>query len=108
MVTGNIPFARAAEGTTAASREERRRKIAEAKAFIQHILVDGPHLAEVILKAAADAGIAEGTLYYAKRALRVTSRHQSYHGPWVWALPEHHQQPPDSSMRRHNVLLTKT
>jgi hypothetical protein len=70
-------------------------------------LADGPQLAEVILKASAAKGIAEGTLYYAKRALQAGSTHQSYHGPWVWALPEEYLPRSHSSMRRHNTILSK-
>ena len=68
--------------------EERRRKIAEAKAFIQHALAGGPQLAEVVLRAAAARDIAEGTLYYAKRALGVSSTRHGYQSPWMWKLPE--------------------
>ena len=41
-----------------------------------------------LLETAAKRGIAEGTLYYAKRALGVTSMRQSFHGPRIWELPE--------------------
>ena len=108
MATGNTPFVSAAEGRIGATTKEARRlKIAEAMAFLQRFLGGGPQLAEVALKAAAEAGIAEGTLYYAKRALRVTSRHQSYHGPWVWALPDEQPPKPVASQRRLNLILTK-
>lgn len=109
MAMGNTPFVSAANvSSLAPSSEERRRKIAEAKAFIQRVLAGGPQLAEVVLKAAADGGIAEGTLYYAKRALRVTSTRQSYHGPWVWALPgDTHPHKPDRAGRRQRIILTK-
>ena len=108
MATGNTPFVSEAEGTTGATtKEARRRKIAEAIAFLQRFLGGGPQLAEVVLKTAAEVGIAEGTLYYAKRALRVTSRHQSYHGPWVWALPDAQLSRPQTSQRRRHVILTK-
>lgn len=66
--------------------EARRRKIAEAKAFIVQALAGGPQLASVLLRAAAERGIAEGTLYYAKGALRVQSRRHGYGGQWSWAL----------------------
>ncbi len=40
---GNTPFVNAAEDSKLApTSEERRRKIAEAKAFIQRALADGP------------------------------------------------------------------
>jgi hypothetical protein len=105
---GKPPFVSVAEGSKLAPMsEERRRKIAGAKAFIQHALANGPQLAEVVLNAAAARDIAEGTLYYAKRALGVTSTHQSYHGPWGWALPEEQLPVLNPSMRRHNMLLTK-
>ena len=108
MAMGNTPFVSAAEGIIGATvKEERRRKIAEAIAFLQRLLEGGPQLAEVVLKAAAEVGIAEGTLYYAKRALRVTSRHQSYHGPWVWALPDAQLPKPVATLRRRNVVLMK-
>ena len=108
MATGNTPFVSEAEGTTGATtKEARRRKIAEAIAFLQRMLENGPQLAEVVLKRAAAVGIAEGTLYYAKRALQVTSRHQSYHGPWVWALPDAQLSKPASSQRRRHVVLMK-
>ena len=108
MATGNTPFVSASEGIMgAATREARRRKIAEAIAFLQRFLGGGPQLAEVVLKAAAEVGITEGTLYYAKRTLGVTSRHQSYHGPWVWALPDEQLPKLAASLRRRNVVLTK-
>lgn len=62
--------------------------------------------AEVVLKAAAEGGIAEGTLYCAKRALRVRSRHQSFYGPCVWALPDAQLPKPAASRRRHHTILT--
>lgn len=105
---GNTPFVNDAEDSMLApTSEERRRKIAEAKAFIQRALAYGPQLAEVVLRAAAARDIAEGTLYYAKHVLRVTSSHQSYHGPWVWALPEGQLPVLNPSMRRHHMHLTK-
>ena len=57
-------------------------------AFLLHALGGGSQFALTLLATAANQGIAEGTLYYAKRALGVTSTRQSFHGPWVWALPE--------------------
>ena len=108
MATGNTPFGSAAEGIMGATtKEARRRKIAEAIAFLKRFLGSGPQLAEVVLTAAAEVGIAEGTLYYAKRALQVTSRHQSYHGPWVWALPDAQLSRPETSQRRRQVVLLK-
>jgi hypothetical protein len=64
------------------------RKIAQAKAFLQRLLADGPRPATEVLLAAAKAGIAEGTLYTAKRRLRVPSQRQGYEeGQWVWVPP---------------------
>lgn len=63
MAMGNTPFVSAADGTMGATTHEvRRRKIAEATAFLQRFLNGGPQLAEVVLTAAAEMGIADGTL----------------------------------------------
>lgn len=86
---GSSPFV--APGEEAMQHDEaaeRTRKIAQAKAFLQQQLADGPHPATEILLAAQTMGIAEGTLYTAKRRMRVQSRRQGYEdGHWLWALP---------------------
>ena len=91
---GNGPFAPASDRAfLSLTSAERRRKIAEAKAFIRHDLADGPQYASTLLEAAAERGIAEGTLYYAKRALGVESRRHGYGGQWSWRLrTAHHGQ----------------
>ena len=81
--TGNGPFDTASDRSLLSlTSSERRWKIAEAKAFIRHALTGGPQSASTLLEAAAERGIAEGTLYYAKRALGVQSRRHRYGGLW--------------------------
>lgn len=89
MAMGNSPFVPPGEEPTPADiAAEPTRKIADAKAFLVQALSEGPRPATEMLLAAAAAGIAEGTLYTAKRRLRVQSRRQGYDdGRWVWALP---------------------
>lgn len=89
MATGNTPFVAPDKEPIASKAEAKRtRKIAEAKAFLQQRLADGPRPATEVLLAAAARGIAEGTLYTAKRRMRVQSRRQGYEGgQWVWVLP---------------------
>src|SRR5262249_52528847 len=100
------PFVNAAEDPSLEGpSEDQRRKIAEAKAFILKALAGGPRLASQILQAAADCGIAEGTLYYAKRALGVSSTRQGYQSPWVWRLPDADVRKPSSPLQRHNGEL---
>jgi hypothetical protein len=56
-------------------------------AFIQHRLAQGPRLAADLLGEAMHAGIAEGTLYYAKRHLGVRSRRHGYGGQGRSSFP---------------------
>jgi uncharacterized protein (DUF1810 family) len=87
MATGNTPFARAAESLEA-DEAERRRKLAEAIAFLQHALIGGRRPAHAVLHEAAQAGIAERTLYHAKTVLGIESVRQGYaSGHWVWKAP---------------------
>ncbi len=63
----------------------------EAADFLLEILAVGRVKAEEVLKAARKAGIAERTLYRAKRQLGVKSTHDGppgIPGPWYWVLPE--------------------
>ena len=87
MAMGNVPFARAAE-LLEVDEAERRRKLAEAIAFLQHALVGGRRPAHAVLREAAQAGIAKRTLYHAKTALGIESSRQGYTGGhWVWKAP---------------------
>ena len=91
---GNVPFAAAAEaGGLRVQAEARQRKIAEAMAFLQHRLAQGPRLAADLLGEAMHAGIAEGTLYCAKNRLGVRSRRHGYGGQWSWSFPGHGESP---------------
>lgn len=89
LAMGTIPFLAPDERPPAAEAPAARtHKIAHAKAFLVQVLSEGPRPATAMLLAAAAAGIAEGTLYTAKRRLRVESHRQGYEdGQWVWALP---------------------
>jgi hypothetical protein len=88
---GNGPFSAASDFTFLShTSAEQRQKIAEAKAFIRLTLAGGPQSASMLLRAAAERGIAEGTLYYAKRALGVQSRRHGYGGQWSWRLRASH------------------
>lgn len=87
MATGNIPFATLYEQPGAVEETAARSyKIAQAKAFLERQLANGPRPATDVLLAAAAAEIAEGTLYTAKRRMRVQSRRQGYQGVWLWTL----------------------
>ena len=87
---GKGPFGTATERSfLSLTSADQRRKIAEAKAFIRHALAGGPQFASTLLQAAAEQGIAEGTLYYAKRALGVQSLRHGYGGQWSWRLRIH-------------------
>lgn len=87
MAMGNGPFAVGAKAPAPVS-EDVRRKIAEAKVFLEHALAGGRRPAGAVLREAARAGIAERTLYHAKAALGVASTRQGYRrGHWVWTLP---------------------
>ena len=88
---GNDPFAKAAENLEV-EEVERRRKQAEAIAFLQHALIGGRRPAHAILREAAHAGIAERTLYHAKEVLGIESVRQGYTGGhWVWKAPTLHE-----------------
>jgi hypothetical protein len=103
MAMGNTPFVKPAEDLMLeGASEEQRHKIAEAKAFILKALAGGPQLASQVLQAAADCGIAEGTLYYAKRALGVSSTRQGYQSPWIWRLPGADLRKQFRPLQRHN------
>jgi hypothetical protein len=107
---GNNPFVSVAEDILLEGESsERRRKIAEAKAFILQALAGGPQLARQVLQAATDYGIAEGTLYYAKRALGVSSTRRGYQSPWVWMLPEAGLRKQPHPLQRHKskMLVSK-
>lgn len=71
------------------SAAERLRRLEEAKAFLRRSLNAGPQPAAAVVIAASAAGIAEGTLYHAKKALGVVSTHQGYGmgSQWIWADP---------------------
>ena len=85
---GNVPFVAGAKAPERESLEVRRRKIAEAKAFLKCALAERVRPASEVLREAGRAGIAERTLYHAKAALGVASTRQGYYGGrWVWALP---------------------
>jgi hypothetical protein len=87
VATGNAPFARAAESLEV-DEAERKRKLAEAIAFLQHALVGGRRPAHAVLREAGQAGIAERTLYHAKEVLGIESAHTGYTGGhWVWKAP---------------------
>ncbi len=97
MAMGNIPFVAPGEEQVPKEADaDYTRKIAHAKSFLLRQLSAGPRPATEVLLAAAAARIAEGTLYTAKRRLRVQSHRQGYEdGQWVWMLPTgriHHQQ----------------
>ncbi len=88
MATGNAPFGAGAKAPEQEREETRRRKIAEAKAFLERALAGGMRPASEVLHEATRAGIAERTLYHAKEALGVASTRQGYRGGhWVWTLP---------------------
>jgi hypothetical protein len=87
MATGNTPFARATERVEV-DEAERRRKLAEAIAFLQRALTGGRRPAHAVLREAAQAGIAERTLYHAKEVLGIESVRTGYTGGhWVWRAP---------------------
>jgi hypothetical protein len=86
---GIAPFAGAAElAHSPLNAEERLRRLEEAKAFLRRALASGPQPASTLLDAAAAEGIAEGTLYHAKKALDVVSTHRGYGvgSQWMWAV----------------------
>jgi hypothetical protein len=87
LATGNIPFPRATESFQV-DEVERRRKLAEAIAFLQRALVGGRRPAHAVLHEAAQVGIAERTLYHAKEVLGIESVRTGYAGGhWVWKAP---------------------
>src|SRR5215469_4262238 len=87
MAMGTAPFARAAN-LLEVDEAERRRKLAEAIAFLQLALVGGRRPAHAVLHEAAQAGIAERTLYHAKEVLGIESVRKGYTGGhWVWKAP---------------------
>jgi hypothetical protein len=62
---------------------------AEAMAFLEELLKDGPKLADHVLAEAAEREIRRGTLHRAKVSLgiRVEKQGGKPHGPWTWSLP---------------------
>jgi hypothetical protein len=85
---GIAPFVGVAElAVSPLSAQERLRRLEEAKAFLRRALASGPQPASTLLSAAAAEGIAEGTLYHAKKAVGVISAHRGYGAgsQWMWA-----------------------
>jgi hypothetical protein len=66
-----------------AERSERE----EAADFLREILAGGPVASEDLKRQARAAGIAERTLFRAKRDLGVKADKDGFRGGWVWSLP---------------------
>jgi putative DNA primase/helicase len=73
----------APEASDAAERDAR----AEAVAFLEAALANGPRPAARLLEAARRAGLAEKTVRRAKVALGVEARKDGARGGWWWGLP---------------------
>lgn len=73
----------------------------EAEAFLLNALADGPLSANEVKKLAREEGIAERTLFRAKKKAGIVAKQRGHHAGWVWALPDdandstHTQQPLD-------------
>jgi hypothetical protein len=66
---------------------EDRSQLDAAKEFLLEELGDGPMEANLVLKDATEARVAQKTLYRAKDTLRVKSSKDGL-GGWVWSLPD--------------------
>jgi putative DNA primase/helicase len=81
---------RADELLAAAEENSGQPKLEQAKAFLAHVLADGPQRYLYIGKRAADAQITGRTLLRAKTVLKIESVKDGGRGVgWSWALPEH-------------------
>jgi hypothetical protein len=66
---------------------ESRADLAEAKRFLATILADGPVASKAVEKAAKENGIAERTLWRAKRAMKVDAVRRPGEKYWTWFRP---------------------
>jgi hypothetical protein len=95
-VPGSIEAARISEvGTSphwaadllASEQPVRRGRLAEAIAFLERELTEGPKPARELTERARQLGITEQTLKRARTQLGVGSRKPDFGGGWAWALP---------------------
>ncbi|MEO8286527.1 MAG: AAA family ATPase [Chloroflexota bacterium] len=72
-----------------------RSAIGEASAFLRNALQDGAQLAQHILTAGQNAGIAEKTLRRATTKMGIVKRREGFgpEGQWLWQLPGQPEQP---------------
>jgi hypothetical protein len=96
-LAGSIEAARITEvGTSphwaadllASEQPMRGARLAEATAFLERELMQGPKPARELTETAGQLGITEQTLKRARSELGVESRKRDFGGGWVWSLPE--------------------
>jgi hypothetical protein len=83
--------------------DEERSAVDEAVEFLLDELGTHPVTAKSVLKDARDAGVAERTLYRAKRKLRVGSERES-DGSWTWVLPKDGEEEEGGQPPNHDDL----
>ena len=66
---------------------ESRADLVDAQRFLESLLADGPVASAEVLRHAKDNGIAERTLWRAKRALKVDTMRPPGSKGWVWFRP---------------------
>jgi hypothetical protein len=75
-------------GTTLAPESsESRAELADAQRFLESVLAEGPVGSAEVLKSARTNGIAERTLWRAKRALKIDTMRPPGSKGWVWFRP---------------------
>ena len=82
------PVGRDAAEALAHEAPEELRGRKEAEAWLRELLADEPVEAAEIRRAARDNGIAEKTLYRAKKALGIEARKTGFAKGWIWILPD--------------------
>lgn len=83
---GDSVLADAAEALSHEGPEEMHGRV-EAEAWLRELLADGPVEAGEIRKAARDNGIAERTLWRAKKAAGIKAMKTGFNKGWIWSLP---------------------
>jgi len=72
----------------AAADQEEQGAVAEAKAFLQDLLRDGPRAAREVRQEAEAAGLSWRTINRAKAPLGIVTSKAGNRGPWVWSLKD--------------------
>lgn len=76
----------------------------EAKDFLWNALTDGPIEARTLQQEARADGIADKTLFRAKKALNIKAQKAGFNRGWVWTLPEDGQATPKMVIKKHDHL----